>query len=554
MLKKILVLKNRIIEEAKILDRKFLFWPLFILLLYAVVLILFRSSGSFQGDEAIYSQIARESIKSGSYLSLYWQDKFWFEKPPLIIWFTILSFRIFGVSEISSHLVSGIFGMAGAIGLYFFSLEFFKKRLAAFLAVFIFLTTPIILWSIRSDMMDLPVGFFILGSLFAFWKVLKGNPKWWILFGIFSGLAVMTKSVVGFLPFVIATIFIFLEKKENILKEKYFWQGLGVCLLIFLPWHLLMSVQHGNLFWQDYFGYHVWKRFSQPILNTSWNDSYFSYILLFFERSGVWSLMFVVAMLFAFTKDVRKKYGEKIKFLLIWILTIFFLFTFAKTKLPQYIIPLYFPVAIFLGGMIAEMIRNKKWQWVLIMGIISLGNFLPSFSLKVSNFGEAHIFVPKFFSRFLGFSDIGLIYVFVIGAVVFLGVSYYFRKNLKIIMIIATGVIVGMNVIVPFHPNRNDFIKKLGLEISQKVDNVPVNLYLIKKPEHFSTGMILPFYLPLVSKVDNLGEREIVINNFTQKERATLCFFEKDFVTQEIRDASILSYDEGDVVPCEIKL
>lgn len=536
----------------RVLDEKFFLWPLFLLAIYAITLILFRSSGSFQGDEAIYSQIARESIESGSYLSLYWQDKLWFEKPPLIIWLTIFPFRIFGVSEFVAHIIPGIFGIAGATAVYFFSLEFFKKRLAAFLSGFIFLTTPIILWSIRSNMMDLPVGVFISASMFYFWKVLKGNPKCWRLFGLFSGLAVMTKGAVGFLPFVIVAIFVFLEKKERLLKEKYFWQGLILCLVIFLPWHLLMTMQYGNLFWQDYFGYHVWKRFSQPILNTSWNDNCFSYILLFFERSGAWSFMLVVAMFFAFTKDVRKKYGEKIKLLLVWILTIFFLFTLAKTKLPQYIIPLYFPVVIFLGGMITEMIRNKKWQWVLIMGIISLGNFLPSFSLKVSNFGEAHILVPKFFSRFLGFSDLGLMSVFVIGFVVFLGTIYYYRKNLSMVMMIAISVIIGMNVIIPFHPNRNDFIKKLGLEISQKVDNVPVNLYLIKKPEHFSTGMILPFYLPLVSKADNLGEREIAINNFAQKEKVTLCFFEKDFVTQRIHGISILSYDEGDVLSCDL--
>jgi len=409
--------------------------PLAALILYGLVLLFFRSSGSFQGDEAIYSQIAREGLEKKSYLNLYWQNKLWFEKPPLVIWLTEISFSFFGISEFSAHIFPGIFGIMSAVSLYFFSLALFKNRLAAFLSGFIFLTIPIILWSMRSDMMDLPVGFFITVSMYSFWRAFNGKRKWWFAFGIFFGLAIMTKSVVGFLPLGLAGAWIIYEKRWDVFKDSFFWQSIILGLLIILPWHLLMTFRYGNLFWQDYLGYHVVKRFFEPILATPWNrDTLLSYFNLYFERSGSWSIVSIVALVYACKKAVRKKYSREILLMLSWILAVLIPFVLAATKLPQYIIPLYFPIAILLGGMINEMIVKKDWEYLAGIGAASLLSFLPFFFVRVSDFGEAHVVIPQIFIRYLGVSNMGIVYVFVVAIFMWIASVFYLKKNQRFLM------------------------------------------------------------------------------------------------------------------------
>ena len=415
------------------------FWlPLLALVLYGLILMFFRSSGSFQADEAIYSQIARESLEKKEYLNLYWQDRLWFEKPPLVIWLTEIAFSVFGTSEFISHIVPGIFGILSIIVLYFFSLVLFGNRTTAFLAGFIFFTTPIVLWSMRSNMMDLPVGFFISASLLSFWHAFRGARKWWLAFGIFLGLAIMTKSVVGLLPLGLAGAWIMYEKRWDVFRDKYFWQGMVLGVAIFLPWHLFMTFQHGSFFWKDYLGYHVIQRFLEPILDTPWNkESLLAYLNIYFERSGSWSIVSVFAIAYACKKYVREKYRKEILFIFSWMLLAVIPFIVAATKLPQYIIPLYFPLALLLGGMISEMIARKNWEYLVGILTASLLNFLPFFFTRVSDFGESHVVIPQVLIRYIGVDKNNMAYAFILSIVLPIKISRSSLRSLRLGILMA---------------------------------------------------------------------------------------------------------------------
>jgi len=61
------------------------YWPGLALLLFGVFLIFVRSTGSLDGDEAIYAQVARETLAQDSWLTLYWRGDVWLEKSPFFI-------------------------------------------------------------------------------------------------------------------------------------------------------------------------------------------------------------------------------------------------------------------------------------------------------------------------------------------------------------------------------------------------------------------------------------------------------------------------------------
>lgn len=168
---------------------------LILLVSYGIFLIFYKCSGSFMADEAIYGQVAKESLWGNSFLTFHWKQQLWFEKPPLMLWLTTLSFKLFGISETSAHIFPGIFGTLSAILLYKITKELFKNELASFFAGFVFLTTPVILFYNRSLMMDIPAGFFISFCVLAVLKIRNQKTHWWLLYFLAMGLAILTKSV-----------------------------------------------------------------------------------------------------------------------------------------------------------------------------------------------------------------------------------------------------------------------------------------------------------------------------------------------------------------------
>jgi 4-amino-4-deoxy-L-arabinose transferase-like glycosyltransferase len=280
---------------------------LILILLYSVFLICFKATGSLQGDESIYSQVARECLEKKSFLTLYWKNQAWFEKPPLLIWLTMISYSLFGISEISSHIFPGLFGILGVSIIYFFGKELFRNQQAGFLSAFILITTPLFFWSMRSNMMDIPVGTLIAISIFSVWRIFKGNRNWFLIFGISSGLAVLMKSIVGLYPLGFFLILILVYRKEKLLIGKEFIGSMLIFLAIVLPWHIIMTARYGGIFWNEYFGLHVIKRFTTPFLDSPWDRNRLAYLNIFFERSGIWAFIFVPLSIYSVKKFKQHK-------------------------------------------------------------------------------------------------------------------------------------------------------------------------------------------------------------------------------------------------------
>jgi 4-amino-4-deoxy-L-arabinose transferase-like glycosyltransferase len=559
-------------------------FPWIMLVLYGLFIIFYKWSGSFMGDEAIYSQVAKESLSNHSYLVLHWKGQLWFEKPPLIIWLTALSFKFFGISETSAHIFPGIFSILSAAILYKLGKELFKSKLAGFFSGFVFLTSPIIFLYSRVNMMDIPAGMFLALSFFAIWKIFEGHSKWWIIFGLTLGLTVMAKGVVGLLPLLALAPLVIIFKKRDAAVNIYSVLGLLIFLAIGAPWHIFMSLKFGMAFWKDYFGFHIFERFFYPILPYPWeNNSWLAYFKLFFERSGIWIWIFAIlalgilaSLLISFLN--RQKYFTKnykagnilkkinysywmswtrdrknqLIFLSVWFLAVFLPFFLAETKLPNYMILAYFPMAILTGGFLDYIFESLKLKALLFLSALSLLNFLPSFRLRASDFGEAHILFPKILVRYLNLSDTGLIWILILSLVLILVFFQFFRKKPAYILNFSLFILIGMNLLVPFNPYRNEFIKGLGRDISSLSQNQLVVLYTLTKPAQYSFNNVGAFYLPVGSKIESLGKRQLDIKPKNETKDNQFCFIEKSFASKQAVNESILPYNEGTVVNCSV--
>lgn len=321
-------------------------------------------------DEAIYAKVAKNMVVRNEYVVPYW-DNFvtgWFEKPPLYMWMMSGFMNILGFNSLSARLPSAIFGFLTVILVYLIGRKFFNKT-AAFVSSLALVTTIHFLYYSRSSMLDVTATFFITLSLYLYWLAKNSDKKiFWIVSGLSAGLSVMTKGVVGLLPFLVMFVYeltSLLFLKEKISRKLVFGYLMSFfsMLVVALPWHLAMYKMFGSSFINKYFLYHVWDRATMAIEEKG--NPFFWYVVVMKVSMRIWFVALLGALPLTLFKAYKKE--RKFVFLIVWALSIFLFFSSAKSKLVWYIIPIYPAVSLMVGYFIERSLN-------LLMGRIKLVN------------------------------------------------------------------------------------------------------------------------------------------------------------------------------------
>src|SRR5712692_7836746 len=69
-------------------------------------------------DEPRYAEVAREMLARRDLITPTLGGMPWFEKPPLLYWFMMVGYRIFGVTEYAARLGPALCGLLTAVFVY----------------------------------------------------------------------------------------------------------------------------------------------------------------------------------------------------------------------------------------------------------------------------------------------------------------------------------------------------------------------------------------------------------------------------------------------------
>lgn len=304
-------------------------------------------------DEAIYAQVAREAMQSGNQFDLTWvgnpaSHRMFFDKPPLMIWFTEISYAVFGINEFAARLGTTIFAVLTLPLTFLFAQKLSRSFSAALLAIAAFFTAFQYEDYSRLLQLDIPVGFFVTLALFAFWLA-RENDKFHYLFWLALAFGVMIKSVIGLLPLPIMFVFSLMTKDFQFLRRKTFWLGAVLFLALILPWHIVESVRHGRDFWRYYVMLHVLKRYSTTL---DANGGSFWFYLGVFWQQPVFFCALAGSLAYLLAASVR---SPPHLFVMVAFLFIFLFFSAAATKLPPYILVIYPLAATMIGMALADL-------------------------------------------------------------------------------------------------------------------------------------------------------------------------------------------------------
>jgi len=319
-------------------------------------------------DEGRYAEIPREMVVSGDWVTPRLNDLKYFEKPPLQYWATAVAYEVFGAQQWTSRLWTALTGLAGVLLAWFTGTRLFGRE-AGLYAALILGSSSLYALMAHVNTLDMGVTFFITLGIFSLLLAQKetvtaSRRNWMLLAWAAMALAVLSKGLMGvILPGAALFLYSVLNRDLRIWLRLHWIGGLLMFLLVAAPWFVLVMRANPEFF-QFFFIHEHFERFTTKVHGRYQPWHYFVPVLLFGMLP--WTLLMFDALLRTWrgsTAQARAFSPER--FLLVWVVFIYFFFTISSSKLPSYLLPMFPALALLMGKQLAAMTTRRAF-WLLL--------------------------------------------------------------------------------------------------------------------------------------------------------------------------------------------
>ena len=361
---------------------------LIVLLILFVILYFYRlgSVGLIDVDEPRYAEAGREMLKSGNWVVPYFNYSVRFDKPIFFYWLEALSMKAFGVNEFSARFPSALCGILCASVLFVFLKTFYDMTFALvgtlllmscfeFAALSRFSVTDMALASfISSSILSFFLGYHEIINSHRFFKFQITEFSFWYIFGfIFLALAVLTKGPVAVL--ILALIFLpffwWIGRLDYFLKNNSFWVGFFIFLFLVIPWYVAVHYATNGEFIKVFFCVHNISRFTSVV--SGHKGSFFYFIPVVLIGFLPWTFFLPQAIFDLAKRGLKSLLSSTTEqvpwFCLWWFIVVFIFFSFSKTKLLTYILPLFPALSVIVSFWFNEIFKNNITRRGLVIGL-----------------------------------------------------------------------------------------------------------------------------------------------------------------------------------------
>jgi 4-amino-4-deoxy-L-arabinose transferase len=282
-----------------------------------------------------------------------------------------------------------------ALLIYLLSLRFIGQIGIALLNVAIYLTCLEVFAVGVFSVLDSLFAGLITASLSCFFFGIQSDGRsqkiYLSLFGMFCGLAFLTKGFLAFaLPVIVIVPFMLWEKRWKWLLTGS-WLPILTAIVTILPWAIAIHLQA-----PDYWHYFFWeehiKRFSHST-HAQHLQPFWFFIPVIILGALPWTLLAPQAIR-GFLRDGLN--APLLRFAVCWLIIPFIFFSISKGKLGTYILPCFAPLAILLGvGLWRQLHQTQTSVWAERLNIIIITLFasaliiLQLFEFKVKPYNLA---------------------------------------------------------------------------------------------------------------------------------------------------------------------
>ncbi len=319
-------------------------------------------------DDALYSLQAKGIVLTGDWLTPKVGGKPALEHPPLYVWIQAVFLSVFDISDPVAKLPSALCALGIVLLVYWLARRLLNDPLAASVAMFVMLGTPYFIKYGGRAMTDVPTTFLFVCAVCA-WALAEENPRWYLAAGVFTGMALTMRGMIGFgLPVIFAAHLLIARRRR---AWRYILPGLMLALLPLGAWfgYLLLRYRGSFVntygFWlqQDVYGGLTppWRRYT----------GVFEYGWMLVKSYWPWLPVMCLGVVAVVRERRRSLY-----LLLCWAGAVFLLCAAARGRVLRYMLPAYpaFSVLCAIGLL----------RWVPRRAVERAMNWIPPISVAAA--------------------------------------------------------------------------------------------------------------------------------------------------------------------------
>jgi 4-amino-4-deoxy-L-arabinose transferase-like glycosyltransferase len=366
-------------------------------------------------DEGNNAEAAREMLASGNAIVPTFNFELRVDKPALLYWLQIGAYELFGVNEFAARFPSAMAALLAIFCTYELGRRMFGA-IAGLLAGLMLASTVLFCAAAHFANADALLSACTLLAFLFFWNSFaRGDRSWFVLCGLSAGLAMLAKGPVGLvLPSAVAVLFLFWARRIGRLIDWRLLSGMLAFGLVVVPWYAWVGAETRGNYLKGFFIVHNIDRYTIAMEGHAGNLSYYFFVLV--VGFAPWSAFLGLSLWYSLkfhrvargasklaqspererpvvppvahapgsenTSPQREqgnsstalsaRPGERhaVAYLWCWIVVYFAFFSVSRTKLPNYILPMY-PAVALLTARFLERWRRGDFQppaWMLHVG------------------------------------------------------------------------------------------------------------------------------------------------------------------------------------------
>jgi 4-amino-4-deoxy-L-arabinose transferase-like glycosyltransferase len=324
-------------------------------------------------DEPRYAQVAREMFLRVDLITPTLGGHTWFEKPALLYWLMMVSYKLFGISEFSARLGPAICGLSTIPGVWFLGREMERAKngdqvpgIGRWSALSLATCLGMIVFS-RGASFDIVVTFTITWSLVFFaLHELASSPtnRKLLLAGFYAtiGLSLLAKGLIGLvIPFGVVGFYYLVcrRKPSRELLLSLLW-GLPIVLIVASTWYGPVIARHRWTFINEFFVQHHFARYISNKYQHPQPFYFYPAIVVLLALPWTPFLVDALLRLRSWSWSNLDFAGGLRVFAFCWMIFPILFFSFSGSKLPGYILPVLPPLSLLVGERIARFCVNKS--------------------------------------------------------------------------------------------------------------------------------------------------------------------------------------------------
>lgn len=353
-----------------------------VFILASIILFSHLHEGGLSGyDDALYAHEGRQMLITGDWWNVRFNGALNFEYPPMFIWLEALSIKVLGVSDFAAKFPSALSALLIIALVFFLTRELSGEFLPSICASWIMMLSQYFMkWAMHA-MTDAPFTLFFTLSLYFYVRGLK-RPNYLILCGPAIGAAIMTRSVIGFIPVGIIISHLVITRQCQRLLSIRLWGGFLIGLSLPSVWYFSQYLSHGAQFLSGHLSFVGGKMF----FGGNSGDRGFAFGLLEYPRLLLkfywpWLPLIIIGLVTQVRLAIRHRESSAV-LLVVWVSLVVAPVSLAGAKVLRYIMPAFPAFSILAAIPAARLIsatrvkaRFRTAYAVLIAAVFLIGCF-----------------------------------------------------------------------------------------------------------------------------------------------------------------------------------